>query len=174
MAEPISLALAKAHLRVTSSAEDTLISGMIADARAWVEQYTGQTLVQRSRAETIQGFESRLLAWPISSVEQVSYYDPDRDLQTLSADVYEVANITRPGRLMLKSGQTWPSIAAGARQITVDVVAGYDDQADIPGNFIRAMYVLIGGFYANRGTLDPDVEKAAKRACGPGSRGWRL
>ena len=62
MAEPVSVDTAKLHLRVTDTSEDTLIGGYITAAREWVENYTGQILVQR---EVVQPF--RMGFRPISS-----------------------------------------------------------------------------------------------------------
>lgn len=47
--EPVTLAEAKLHLRTYSSDtdEDDLISGLIAAAREWVEDYTGRALVEQ-------------------------------------------------------------------------------------------------------------------------------
>lgn len=172
MAEPITLSLAKKHLRVDSAAEDDLITEIIADARSWVEDYTGQTLVQDSRALTLKSFTEQMLVWPIQSVAEVSYRDSAGVLQTLASSVYELDAIERPARLRLKSGQSWPAHG----QIIVDLVAGYATAADIPGGMRRAMYLLIGGFYGMRATggLDEGTAAAARRACGPKSRSWVL
>ena len=48
VAEPISLAEAKEHLRVFGSGNDTLIAGLISTAREHVERYTGRALAVAS------------------------------------------------------------------------------------------------------------------------------
>ena len=43
--EPVSLADAKAHLRIDGEAEDTLVQSLIATARQWAEDYCDRTFV---------------------------------------------------------------------------------------------------------------------------------
>ncbi|ARR55336.1 hypothetical protein HY78_18760 [Rhizorhabdus wittichii DC-6] len=175
MAEPVSLELARAHLRAGDD-EDAIIESCIVSARGWVENYTGQVLVPRRVSEAIDRFTDRLVTWPIASVYQVTYADADRARVTLPADVYDIAAVRRPALLTLKSGQSWPRVASGPGQIIVDVDAGYDTPADIPPGMVRAMLMLIGGYYADRetGGLASEVESAARLACGAAARGWRL
>lgn len=174
MAEPISLELAKKHLRVDSSAEDDLINSYIADARGWVEDYTGQTLVQAAVSEPLDCFTGRLLAWPIASVSAVTYLDSEGAEQTLDEDSYELRNAKRPAYLQATPSAEWPAIYGGGRAVTVQVVAGYATSADIPRGMMSAMFVLLEGYYSR----DPDrisaAIAAARRSCGAKSRGWRL
>lgn len=172
MAEPISLAQAKLHLRVDTSDEDDLIEGMIADARSWVEDYTGQTLVQAPHTEQINGFADLLLTWPVISLTAVKYLDANGDQQTLEADLYELNTARRPARLRLKGDARWPAVGA-ARAIEVEMVAGYADADAIPGGMRRAMYVLLEGYYSRDAKAISDAAAAAARSCGPNSRGWR-
>jgi len=175
MAEPVSLDLAKQHLRA-GDGEDVVIEGCIVSARGWVENYTGQILVARRISEAIDSFVDPLVSWPITGVYQVTYADAGRARLTLDPDIYDIAAVRRPARLTLNAGKSWPGVAAGPGQIIVDVDAGYDTPSDIPPGMIRAMLMLIGGYYADRetGGLAADVEAAARLACGAPSRGWRL
>jgi len=54
--EPVSLADAKKHLRVDSTAEDDLIASLISTARAWCEDYTDRTFVQTRWTMRIDSF----------------------------------------------------------------------------------------------------------------------
>lgn len=175
MVEPVSLELAKQHLRAGDD-EDLVINRCIKDARGWVEAYTGQILTPRRLSVAIDHFTDQIPVWPVAAVFAVTYVDAAGATITLPTSVYGHAAIRRPARLTLKSGQRWPSLYAGSGQITVDLDAGYDDPEDIPPGLIRAMLMLIGGYYADRetGGLSENVEKSAQLACGASSRGWAI
>lgn len=176
MTEPVTLAAAKKHLRVDADDEDTLIEGIISDARAWVEDYTGQILVQRTVVEAIDAFDGRIRAWPITSIDSVSYRDADGVSTALAAETYTLFNARRPARMVRTPSLVWPTLGAGPGPVVMTMTAGYADPADIPRGLIRAMMFLIGGYYADRetGGLAGDVETAARHACGPKSRTWSL
>jgi len=57
--EPVSLDEAKAHLRVDSTADDGLISGLIAAARVQTEAETGRRWVNQSLTLSLPGFPRR-------------------------------------------------------------------------------------------------------------------
>jgi len=177
MAEPVSLEQAKLHLRLESgyTDEDSTIEGAIADARAWVENYTGQILVRRSVVEYLDGFSARLLAWPLATIDEVRYRDADDVEQVLDSDSYRVALGGRPARLATIGQRSWPALAAGPGAVRVEMTAGYAE-GEVPRGMIRAMLLLISGYYEDRNTggLADAVETAARAACGPASRGWRV
>lgn len=55
--EPVTLALAKAHLRIDHTAEDDLITSWIKAAREAAEKYTGRRFITQS-------LRMRLNDWP--------------------------------------------------------------------------------------------------------------
>jgi hypothetical protein len=57
VAEPVTLAEAKIHLRTFASdtSEDNLISQLITSARQWAEEYTGRALVDQQWRVTVNG-----------------------------------------------------------------------------------------------------------------------
>mgnify|MGYP000365478232 CR=1 FL=1 len=71
--EPISLAEAKAHLRVDTSADDSLITSLIVAARKYFEERTRRSLITQSWKLTLDDFptEFTLTRPPIQSVTSV-------------------------------------------------------------------------------------------------------
>jgi hypothetical protein len=80
MTLPVSLADARSQLRLEEDdqSRDADLVGYIADAAAWVENYTGHILVARDVTEQFRGFEAvDLRAWPIkpAAVAGIAYLD---------------------------------------------------------------------------------------------------
>ena len=66
-AAPVSLAEAKAYLRIEDNAEDALLSGLVRAASELCERFTGQVLLQREIAVTAaaDGHWQRLAVTPV-------------------------------------------------------------------------------------------------------------
>ena len=146
-AEPVTLAEAKAQCRVDGSDEDTLIGGIIKSARAYVEDYTGTITTSRTVAWKCDSFDdfAHFPVVPLASVSSVAYVDGAGTTQTLSTDVYEVRTDGLQASLVLKSGQSWPSIQSGSRVTVTAVVGGTVSDA-----IRHAMLLLIGDWYRAR------------------------
>src|SRR3546814_20247294 len=72
MAEPVTLALAKAHCRIDPSDtdHDEVLATYIQAARAWVEDFTGLVLVARPFTKAVEAFGSnvQLARRPVTAV----------------------------------------------------------------------------------------------------------
>jgi uncharacterized phiE125 gp8 family phage protein len=149
MAEPVSLAEAKAHLRVTSDHENTLIESYIVAAREWVENYTGYILVSRQIVETFSSWGGPLTLHnrPISALGEITYTDADGD-ETVYADGV-LRTFTYPAKIYPPSGSTFPTLGTDGG-ITVNYTAGYATAADVPHALKQAMLLLIGYWHVNR------------------------
>lgn len=148
MAIPVTLDDAKRQLKIGlgNTAQNGEIEDFIADAAAWVEQYTGHILVARDVTESFAGFTAiRLRAWPVKSdsVPIVTY--PFGENTTISVTEVRVESGARPARVVLWAGLSWPIVVPGTT-VTVTVRAGYEDEDVVPGNLRRAMLVLISGY----------------------------
>lgn len=160
MAEPITLAEAKAHLRVTSADQDAPIARFIVTAREWVEARSGHILVQRALTQSFSGWAPYLELFyrPIIDVTEIAYKDADGVDQTL-ADFAQTTG-RYPFRIY---PDTQPALADNST-ITVTFTAGYAPGAE-PQLLIQAMLVLIAGMYDNRGSIPNETADTAAALC---------
>lgn len=166
MAEPLSLEQAKAQLRILGNDDDVLLNDAIADARGWIESYTGLTLTRREVIEVQRCFGDKLSAWPIASVDKVAYVDAAGQEAELPPTAYLAQLGKRPACLLANS---WPRIRPGSF-VEVTMTAGFASPAAVAAfapNLVRAMRLLVASYFEDRATggLSGDVEIAAKRLC---------
>ena len=87
---PVSLADAKAHLRITHEDHDSLIYDLIRGAVKEFEKRANVCLSNQAwKAFLPKAYEEiELWKYPITGISIVQYYDDDNAIQTLSADDY--------------------------------------------------------------------------------------
>lgn len=166
--EPVSLPVAKAHLRVTDTSEDALIGNYIVAARQWVENHTGHILMRRPMTQTFSEFYSYLELHyrPVASVTSIAYTDSAAAAQTLLPAVLLTTADGYPYRIRPVS--SWPSILTYS-PVTVTFVAGYAEGTQ-PYALIQAMLLLIGHYYdvragVNVGNIVSEVPLAVTSLC---------
>lgn len=153
--EPVTLAEAKAHLRVESSDEDNLISGLIAAARELIELATGRSFINTSWSVKLSCLPHclELPRAPLSSVTSIEYLDADGDEQTLDADIYDVVTSDEPGRIQLASNGSRPATATHPEAVTITYVSGYGAAAtSVPTPLRQAILLLLTSWWRNRST----------------------
>jgi uncharacterized phiE125 gp8 family phage protein len=151
--EPISLAEAKAHLRVTHTAEDALIAALITAARQACESETNRSLVTQTWVKTLDLFPVaiELPNPPVVAIASVQYVDATTRLSTmLSPASYTLDNKSEPGWLVPAYGYDWPVPLDVINAVTITYTAGYGDASAVP-EVIKAWIKLhLGNLYANR------------------------
>lgn len=172
--EPITLDEAKAHLRVSITDDDALITALIVAARERAEQETRRALITQTWDATGRYFPGviRLPKPPLISITHLKYFDTANVEQTLdAATFYKTAAPAgpdaSPGRISLRYGQVWPSVYAEEDVVTVRFVAGYGGTASVPQTIKQGMLLAIGHWYANRetavvGTIVADLPLGSK------------
>ena len=155
--EPLTTAEARTQTRWDTSANDAALDIYIASARAHVEAYCGTPLVSRTVTVKCDGFDdfAAFPVVPLQSVSSVSYVDAAGATQTLSTDVYEVRSDGLTASLVLKYGQSWPSIRDGSR-ITVTAVVGY---SAVPDDIKHALLLLVA-----QGDMERETEQRGAHA----------
>lgn len=149
--EPVSLAEAKAHVRVTSSDHDTVLGIYITAARQFVENYTGLKLVEQTVQFSRRNFRLHmpLPVAPIQSLS-ISYVDPDEATQTLATSTYQVEGLNTLRPVLHKDPDAnWPDLDDGPEVITVEAVVGF---TTMPEDLKNAMLLLIATWFDRRET----------------------
>lgn len=174
MAEPVTLAETKAHLRVIGADEDALITALIIAAREWVENFTGLILVEREVTEAFDGFAHwmALNAWPIAddATVQLSYIDTDGE--TVDIADHRLVAVKQPARLMPAFDSYWPSTYSTPGAVTATFTAGYASADAVPQSLKQAMLLLIGHWFNQReavaiGVTAQEVPMAVDALCRP-------
>mgnify|MGYP000645739395 CR=1 FL=1 len=153
--EPVTTAEARAHCRIDTTDDDTLLSGLIKAAREHVELITWSSISQQTIDLWLDGWPSggviELPRSPIISVTYVKYYDADDREYTLDSSVYYANTIARPGQARLKYDQSWPTTTLREyNAVNVRYEAGYTAAANVPQAIKQAILMLVGHWYENR------------------------
>lgn len=159
-ATPISLAEAKAHLRVDYDDEDTLISALIDAATAHLDGWhgiLGRCLIDQTWAESLSGFPRRVINLPFVDASDVvvSYYPAEGgDAMTIDADLLDVVPLTIGDVVSLSPIADFPRTAHRPDAVTVTATYGYGTAAtDVPAPIRAALLLMVGDLYANRETV---------------------
>jgi uncharacterized phiE125 gp8 family phage protein len=168
-AEPLGLAEAKAYLRIGYDGEDDLVAGLIAGARARVEQAAGLALIVRTLRLTLDRWspgalerrEVRLPVRPAGELVAVRVFDADDAAEDVTDRFMLEAG--RAARLVwIGGGCPWP----GRRRagIEIDFTAGFGEAPeDVADDLRLAVKRLVSHAYLARdadtlaGPLPEDV-----------------
>ncbi|MCT8991636.1 head-tail connector protein [Chelativorans sp. SCAU2101] len=161
--EPVTLAEAKAHLRITHDSEDELISGLIRAARQEVERTTGSALIEQNWRLALddwpEGNVVELRREPVQQILSVTVFDGGGAAFVLTPGDYQLDAMSSPARLYLRSR---PRPGLPINGIEIDFSAGYGEAGtEVPDLLKRAMLILIAYWYEFRGAYGPDCQPVA-------------
>jgi uncharacterized phiE125 gp8 family phage protein len=153
--EPISLAEAKAHLRVMHTDEDTFINTLITAARNTVEQRYDLALMAQGWSVfadqwPIQGVFN-LPLHPVSSIIDIKIYGDDDVAATLDPAHYFLESASKPARLVMRNGRVFPTPARRVNGIEIKLTAGF---VSVPIVIKQALLIILADLYASRGDVD--------------------
>lgn len=155
--EPITLAEAKAQLRVTIIAEDTLISSLIIAARDLCERETGRALIAQTWELSLDNFSNEMLLGraPVASITSVKYTDVNGAEQTLASTEYVLDNASDSfARVVIAANKSWPDIYNGINNVRIRYVAGYASSAAVPQALKQWMLLQISHWFRNRESVN--------------------
>lgn len=150
---PVPLDRLRAQLNIDASDDDLLLDEYVDAATEFFDGpggCLGLVLMPQTWRQDYGSFASPLLLplRPVQSVTSITYYDSDDESQTLSADVYSlVAGHVDGPRIVLKSGQSWPTTSTRDDAVSVTFVAG---DANVPHRVQQAIRLIVAEWFRLR------------------------
>jgi hypothetical protein len=176
--EPVTADELRAHLAETvdglpyDQADD-----LIATAREMIEETTGIAMISQTwrlaldcwpahRAEWWDGVRQGAIAdingapdfvylprYPLASIDAVTVYDEaSTAASVVVADTFDIDTYQKPGRMVLRSGATWPIALRGSNAIEIDYIAGFGaTAASVPPTLRRAVKQVAAYLYSHTG-----------------------
>lgn len=152
--EPVTLAEAKAHLRVDDAAEDAYISSLIVTSRLQIEAALGLALITQSWRWTIDEWpHGDALELPIRPVQEISSVEIAHATgltTTVSPSSYKLDGSGTPARLTLMTlSPPLPDLPTNG--IVITITAGFGTApADVPQPIRHALLLLVAHWFECR------------------------
>lgn len=150
----VDLVSAKAHLRIDSVDDNTLITAMITAATEAAEQMTGRALMAQTWEVTLDAFPDavELTRVPVQSITSVTYADSTGSATVLAAPLYALDNADDFGfsYVVPVYADVWPDTRDEINAVKVRYVAGYASAADVPQAIKQWILLQVGAMHANR------------------------
>lgn len=155
--EPVTLAEAKAHLRVEHDDDDDVIAALIAAARIHVEAQTRRALITQTW-RLVRDFwpaDGRLTVVPVplNEITAARVYDANGATDAIDLQAFSPDRAAAPAII---SFAPWSLQVPGrpVAGIEIDVEVGYGDAAsDVPQVLRQAIKLLVAHWYENRGLI---------------------
>lgn len=184
--EPLSLTEVKLDRAVEHTLHDDLLSGLIASAREYVENYCSLSLVYQTRELLLDGFESviELPYGPVQSLLTFQYINTDGVLTAVASTDYVTLIQRYNAEVMPAYSKYFPTPRYEAGAVRLTYTAGYpiaagspsDYTSGIPPGLKTAMKLLIGGWYEFRESVaeraPTEVPMAVTHLLGQHRRSW--
>lgn len=148
--EPVSLELAKLHLKVETDAndDDPLITGWVTGSRQECEQYTRRAFITQTWRATWDRWPADGVLLPprpkFIAVTSLTYVDTAGVTTALTTADYQLDADSEPARICPAYGTTWPTNRGDLASIRLTYTAGYGaTAASVPQSIIDAMKLLL-------------------------------
>ena len=151
--EPVTLAEAKAHLRLTGTDDDDYVAAMITAARIQVETATRRVLIEQTwrifRDDWPADGTIDIAVAPVVSVAAVTVYDAEGEPTVLAPTTWRLDAASSPARLQLVGATPIPGRTMNG--VEIDVVAGYGASGlSVPQPLRLAIMTLVARWYEDR------------------------
>lgn len=138
--EPATVAEVKSMLNIEHDLKDTEISGLITNARQWIEAVTGRAYVQRNMSVSYKYWPSTKFVLPyppVQSISSIKYTGADGTEYTLDTELYDTVLDKEPAEIVLGYNKVWPTTTLHHESypITISCVTGYPETDDSPPDY---------------------------------------
>lgn len=158
MAEPITVAELRSHLRLVHTDEDAYLGTLIQAAREVVEQYTNRCLVPKVITMRMDGFpaDRRFIELPMPpsvSLTSIAYINTDGNTVSLASTSVDGSDVGKgePAIVALEPDADWPDTEEDRPgSVTVAYLAGYANTTDVPAGLKTACLWIAAWWYEQR------------------------
>jgi len=178
--EPVSLAEARAHLRVDGTGEDALVQALLTAARECCESFLARALISQSwklvfdawpgsdrntggKGYNPFGSGGNAINMPLGllAVTRIETFALDGSGTTFNATAYDVFP-GRNGRIAPTTGQSWPRPGRPFGGIEISFDAGFGTLAsDVPQALRTGILMLVAALFENRGDAPLEAAKTS-------------
>lgn len=153
--EPVTLAEAKAHLRLDGTVEDALIQSLIITARMHIEAALGLALMTQTWKWCLdrwpKGQRLSIPIRPVQSVQSVIIWMDNDISRIIPLSQFYLDGQSAPARLVWLASNPPPDPGRVANGIEISFAAGFGSAAsDIPATVRHALLLLVAHWYENR------------------------
>lgn len=153
--EPVTTDDMKHHLRVEHNDDNDYLDGLISAARRRIESLTGEALIDQTLQLKLDCWPTRgyfrLPRNPVTGVTAITYVSTAGVTTTWDDDDYAVDTASKPGRITLAYGESFPTIRDIENAIAVTFTAGHGPGPDdVPWEYAQAIKLLVAQWYEVR------------------------
>ena len=157
--EPITLAEAKAHLRVDQTAEDALIASLIITSRLHIETALGLALITQSWSYFLDRWpkscEIVLPLRPVQTINAVRIYSDNTTYVTLPGGAFSLDGTGLPARAVRAATVVPVNPLRATGGIEFALTAGYGPAASsVPAPIRQALLLLVAHWYEHRDPIE--------------------
>lgn len=182
--EPVTVSEARNHLRIdnTNTQDDALIASLITTARQCAEQWLSRSLITQTWRLFLDHVPTEniieLPRPPLISIEHIKSHN-DADEETIfPAEAYLVDTARQPGRIILRSGASWPDPTRSANALEIQFSAGYGTTAeDVPAAIRQGILIHVASLFSDRGdglAADGQPNRSANKLNTPPANAYAL
>lgn len=152
--EPVTIAEARAYLRLDGEDDDAVVAACVTAARQACESFTGRSLISQSWQLYLDRWPEGAVVLPrppLQTVTAINVYDSDGAATALDPGDFWVDGAGAPARLIAKSSTVLPQPGRRLGGIEITYDAGYGPGwNDVPQALRQGMLMAVADFYEHR------------------------